>query len=194
MMRALSLLLLGLCGGATATLARADALLVTRGLFSSRAAAKEAISQGLVSTRSGAVVKKSSLMLADDAVLHVLHEDAESSAAAEITSRLRPKLEACAVDVKGAAVLDIGASTGCFADSVLTAGASAVTVVEWGALTASGAAARERLADDARVTRVTKLERGNVRSIDAAALPQPSYDVITVDVSYTSLRLVLPVV
>jgi hypothetical protein len=57
--------------GCAGTSIRVDALLVQRGLFPSRAAAKAAIADGLVMTRSGAVVKKASVLLAPDARLAV---------------------------------------------------------------------------------------------------------------------------
>jgi 23S rRNA (cytidine1920-2'-O)/16S rRNA (cytidine1409-2'-O)-methyltransferase len=99
--------------------------------------------------------------------------------------KLAHALDCFATPVAGRIVLDVGASTGGFTDCVLQRGAAAVIAVDvgygqfaWG------------LRQDPRVT---LLERTNIRRLDSAALPaRPELAVI--DVSFISLRLVLPVV
>jgi 23S rRNA (cytidine1920-2'-O)/16S rRNA (cytidine1409-2'-O)-methyltransferase len=87
------------------------------------------------------------------------------------------------IDVGGRRCLDVGASTGGFSDCLLRAGARAVIALDvgYGQLALS-------LRNDPRVH---VLERTNVRALEAAALPFTP-DFVTVDVSFISLRLVLP--
>jgi len=87
------------------------------------------------------------------------------------------------IDVRGRRCLDVGASTGGFTDCLLQAGACAVVALDvgYGQLALS-------LRNDARVH---VLERTNARDLEAAALPCVP-DFVAVDVSFISLRLVLP--
>lgn len=96
--------------------------------------------------------------------------------------KLAGALEDLGIDVRGRRVLDLGASTGGFTDCLLQAGAAAVAAVDvgYGQLAAS-------LRDDPRVV---VLERTNARHLDPAALPFVP-DLVTVDVSFISVRLLL---
>jgi 23S rRNA (cytidine1920-2'-O)/16S rRNA (cytidine1409-2'-O)-methyltransferase len=87
------------------------------------------------------------------------------------------------VDPAGCVCLDIGASTGGFTDCLLQAGARRVVAVDvgYGQLD-------ERLRRDERVT---VLERTNARNLSADLLPE-AIDLVTADVSFISLRLLLP--
>ena len=87
------------------------------------------------------------------------------------------------VDPAGRRCLDLGASTGGFCDCLLQAGASEVVAVDVG----YGQLA-PRLRGDPRV-RV--LERTNARSLETSALAGP-VDLVTLDLSFISVRLVLP--
>jgi 23S rRNA (cytidine1920-2'-O)/16S rRNA (cytidine1409-2'-O)-methyltransferase len=89
------------------------------------------------------------------------------------------------VDPSGRACLDIGASTGGFVDCLLQAGARSVVAVDVGV-----GQLHERLRQDPRVT---VLERTNARYLSAEALPEP-VDLVTADVSFISLRLLLPAI
>ncbi len=89
------------------------------------------------------------------------------------------------VDARGRHCLDIGASTGGFTDCLLQAGAADVVAVDvgYGQL-------HQTLRNDPRV-RV--LERTNARELDAALLPQKvAIDLVVIDASFISLRLLLP--
>ncbi len=87
------------------------------------------------------------------------------------------------VRVEGRLALDVGASTGGFTDVLIRRGASHVIALDVG----YGQLA-DRLRRDARVT---VIDRTNIRNVAAVDLPyQP--DLIVVDVSFISLRLVLP--
>ncbi|MEY3608453.1 MAG: hypothetical protein RLZZ447_1241, partial [Verrucomicrobiota bacterium] len=91
-----------------------------------------------------------------------------------------------ALDLRGAQVLDVGASTGGFTDCALQAGASAVVCVDVGR-----AQLHARLRADPRVI---NLEQVNARHLRASDLPRPDYDTIVMDLSFISLTAVLPAV
>lgn len=99
-------------------------------------------------------------------------------------SRAGEKLEAAldtfGIDVTAAAALDVGASTGGFTDVLLSRGVSSVVAVDvgYGQLV-------WRLATDPRVEVV---DRTNMRTADPASLGAP-FDVVVVDVSFISVRL-----
>jgi 23S rRNA (cytidine1920-2'-O)/16S rRNA (cytidine1409-2'-O)-methyltransferase len=86
------------------------------------------------------------------------------------------------VDPSGRVCLDVGASTGGFTDCLLQAGARRVIAVDvgYGQL-------HERLRQDRRVT---LHERTNARSLPAELISEP-VELVTVDVSFISLRLLL---
>lgn len=110
-MRFLLPLLLALSGEILALpTVRVDALLVTRGFFPSRGAAKTAVQQGLVSTRSGSVVKKASMAIDEAAILRVGAANGEESsedsgiACSEAAQSSPAALETAHRDVGGVAV------------------------------------------------------------------------------------------
>jgi 23S rRNA (cytidine1920-2'-O)/16S rRNA (cytidine1409-2'-O)-methyltransferase len=158
---------------------RADRLLVERGLFESRARAQAAIAAGLV-TANGVPVAKPSDEIATDAVL-------EAAPAHPWVSRGGVKLAAAldhfGFDPAGRACLDVGASTGGFTDVLLARGARRVYAVDvgHGQLHASLAARPQ----------VVALEGTDIRRLTPAMLPEPP-DAAVVDVSFISLKLVLP--
>jgi 23S rRNA (cytidine1920-2'-O)/16S rRNA (cytidine1409-2'-O)-methyltransferase len=87
--------------------------------------------------------------------------------------------------VRGKTALDIGASTGGFTDCLLQAGAARVIGVDVG-----HGQLHWKLQSDPRVV---SIDRTNVRHLTAEMLPQRC-DLAVIDVSFISLRLVLPVV
>jgi len=97
--------------------------------------------------------------------------------------KLAGALAELGLDPRGRRCLDVGASTGGFTDCLLQAGAREVVAVDvgYGQLD-------PRLRADPRV-RV--LERTNARGLEAAALAGP-VELVTVDVSFISVRLLLP--
>ncbi|HWU36376.1 MAG TPA: TlyA family RNA methyltransferase, partial [Candidatus Acidoferrum sp.] len=99
--------------------------------------------------------------------------------------KLRHALDVFHVDPRGRVCLDVGASTGGFTDCLLQAGARLVVAVDvgYGQLAA-------RLRQDPRVH---AMERTNIRYLDTSRLPARP-DLATIDVSFISLELVLPVV
>ena len=90
------------------------------------------------------------------------------------------------LDLRGAQVLDVGASTGGFTDCALQAGAAAVVCIDVGR-----AQLHARLRADPRVT---NLEQMNARHLRASDLPRSDYDAIVMDLSFISLTAVLPAV
>jgi 23S rRNA (cytidine1920-2'-O)/16S rRNA (cytidine1409-2'-O)-methyltransferase len=97
--------------------------------------------------------------------------------------KLDAALERFGVEVAGRRALDAGASTGGFTDCLLQRGAAEVVAVDVG-----HGQLHERLRTDPRVV---NLERTNVRAVDADAIGGP-VDVVVADLSFISLRTVLP--
>ena len=158
---------------------RADALLAERGFYESRAKAREAIEAGLVSA-DGRLVQKPS---------QVIDAGAKIAAAAPYpwVSRGGVKLdfalkEFC-VDPSGCYCLDIGASTGGFTDVLLSRGARHVVAIDVG-----HGQLHPRIASDARVTALEKLDARDLRAQHLAEPPS----LIVCDASFISLRLILP--
>ncbi|MEK6630299.1 MAG: TlyA family RNA methyltransferase, partial [Acidobacteriota bacterium] len=99
--------------------------------------------------------------------------------------KLAHALDAFGIAVTGREALDIGASTGGFTDVLLQRGATRVVALDVG-----HGQLDWRLRSDARVI---TLEHRNARDLDLGWLPGP-VDVVTIDVSFISLRLILPAV
>jgi 23S rRNA (cytidine1920-2'-O)/16S rRNA (cytidine1409-2'-O)-methyltransferase len=164
---------------AMSTRKRADLLLVERGLFESRTQAQAAIAAGLV-TANDEPVRKPSDALAVDCVLR-------AAPAHPWVSRGGVKL-AAALDHFGFAVeghtgLDLGASTGGFTDVLLARGAKRVYAVDVGH--------GQLHARVASRPQVVALEGVDARTLTPALIPEP-LTFATVDVSFISLKLVLP--
>lgn len=163
---------------------RADQLLAERGLADSREAAKRLIMAGLVffegpsgvSTR----VDKPGTKYSSDTVFTVQGKERFVSRGAY---KLLTALEAFSLPVRGAVALDGGASTGGFTDCLLQHGAARVYAVDVG-----HAQLHEKLRNDPRVI---SLEKTNLRDAPPGLIPE-FVDIITADVSFISLTLVLP--
>lgn len=161
---------------------RLDELLVARGLAESRAQAKALIMSGRV-LRGTERLDKPGKDFPDDVELTVERPPRFVSRGGE---KLTAALERFALDLRGAHVLDVGASTGGFTDCVLQAGAADVVCVDVGR-----AQLHARLRADPRVT---NLEKINARFLAARDLPRSEFDVIVMDLSFISLKTVLPAV
>jgi 23S rRNA (cytidine1920-2'-O)/16S rRNA (cytidine1409-2'-O)-methyltransferase len=160
---------------------RADAALVDAGLFASREQAKAAVIAGRVRIGEHPVAKPGHPV--DDDVVFCVEP------AQEYVSRgghkLAGALDVFGMDVAGANVVDVGASTGGFTDCLLQRGATSVTAVDVG----YGQLAW-KLRQDARVRVV---ERTNIRTIEGD-LPGAPFDLAVIDVSFVGLAKVLPAV
>jgi 23S rRNA (cytidine1920-2'-O)/16S rRNA (cytidine1409-2'-O)-methyltransferase len=162
---------------------RIDALLAERGLAGSRTSAAESIRAGRVRVgRDGPVVAKPSQLVAEDAEL-LLAEPPKYVSRGGV--KLENALDALAIDVAGLDCLDVGASTGGFTDCLLGRGAARVI-----ALDVARGQLDWKLRNDPRVE---VIERRNARDLDPAELPfAPA--LATIDVSFISLRKVIPAV
>jgi len=160
---------------------RADRLLVARGLFESRARAQAAIAAGLV-TADGVVVRKASEEISAAAAITAEPEHAYVSRGGV---KLAAALDTFALDVDGCVCLDVGASTGGFTEVLLERGARRVYAVDVGT---GQLHPRLRGRGD-----VVSIERTDIRKLDPSCLPEQP-DFATVDVSFISLKLVLPAV
>jgi 23S rRNA (cytidine1920-2'-O)/16S rRNA (cytidine1409-2'-O)-methyltransferase len=98
--------------------------------------------------------------------------------------KLDGAIDEFAIDVQGAFCVDIGASTGGFTDCLLQRGAAGVLAIDVG----RGQLDWKLRTDD----RVRSMERTDVRDFDATTIGVP--DLVVVDVSFISLRTVLPAI
>jgi 23S rRNA (cytidine1920-2'-O)/16S rRNA (cytidine1409-2'-O)-methyltransferase len=96
--------------------------------------------------------------------------------------KLEGALDDLGIEVSGLACLDVGASTGGFTDCLLARGARSVVAVDVGR-----GQLHERLRQDPRVRNI---ERMNARYLSPDLLPTP-IDLVVIDVSFISLRLLL---
>ena len=161
---------------------RLDELLVARGLAPTRAQAKALIMTGRVRRGTDRLDKPGKEFPAD---LDVTVEQPP-----RFVSRGGEKLAGAlthfALDLHGAHVLDVGASTGGFTDCALQAGAADVVCVDVGR-----AQLHPKLVGDPRVTNFEKI---NARHLTARDLPRSEFDAVVMDLSFISLRSVLPAV
>ena len=161
---------------------RLDELLVARGLAPTRAQAKALIMAGRV-LHGTERLEKPGREFADDFELSVEQPPRFVSRGGE---KLAAALAAFAIDLRGSHVLDVGASTGGFTDCALQAGAASVVCVDVGR-----AQLHAKLRADPRVT---NLEKINARHLPDTALPRSEFDALVMDLSFISLRTVLPAV
>jgi 23S rRNA (cytidine1920-2'-O)/16S rRNA (cytidine1409-2'-O)-methyltransferase len=161
---------------------RLDELLVTRGLSPTRAQAKALIMSGRVRHGTERLDKPGKDYPADFA----LTIDQPPRFVSRGGEKLAAFLEKFPVSFAGAHVLDVGASTGGFTDCMLQAGAASATCVDVG-----HSQLHEKIRRDPRVT---NLEKVNARHLQPGALPRADYDAIAMDLSFISLKSVLPAV
>jgi 23S rRNA (cytidine1920-2'-O)/16S rRNA (cytidine1409-2'-O)-methyltransferase len=159
---------------------RIDQLLVQRGLAPSRERARALIMAGSVYV-AGRRVDKPGTLVAADAMCEVQGSRGELRYASRGGLKLERALDAFGLSPQGLVCLDVGASTGGFTDVLLQRGARLVYAVDVG----QGQLAWELRNDP----RVVVMERTNIRHLER--LPEPA-QAATIDVSFISLRLVLP--
>jgi len=99
--------------------------------------------------------------------------------------KLEGALQSLELNPQGCICLDVGASTGGFTDCLLQHGAFRVYAVDVG----YGQLAWKLRQDP----RVVVIERTNIRHMSAEVIPEP-VDLITIDVSFISLKIVVPAV
>ena len=159
---------------------RADLLLVERGLFESRARAQAAIEAGLVTANDKLIAKPSETVPVD--------AELQAQPAHPFVSRggvkLSGALERYPIEIENHVCLDVGASTGGFTEVLLANGASLVFAVDVG---------RGQLHPSLHGhPKIVSLEETDIRSFEGKRLPARP-DVVMIDVSFISLKAVLPV-
>jgi 23S rRNA (cytidine1920-2'-O)/16S rRNA (cytidine1409-2'-O)-methyltransferase len=161
---------------------RLDSELVRRGLARSREHAVALITEGRVAVAGQAATKPATGVEAGTPVV-VRTDPDEPRWVSRGAHKLLGALDAFGVDVEARRALDAGASTGGFTEVLLSRGAAEVVAVDVG----YGELAWSLRTDD----RVHVHERTNVRSLTPEQIGGPA-DVVVADLSFISLRLVLP--
>jgi 23S rRNA (cytidine1920-2'-O)/16S rRNA (cytidine1409-2'-O)-methyltransferase len=164
---------------------RLDAVLVERGLATTRERARALILAGQVringqtATKAGAAVPGGAMVTLDAP---------DHPYVGRGGLKLAHALEVFGISPAGKLALDIGASTGGFTDVLLQRGARLVVALDVG-----HGQLDWKLRNDPRVV---VLERTNARTLRPEQLPERArhFAIITVDVSFISLRQILPVV
>lgn len=160
--------------------ARLDAVLVERGLASSREKAQALILAGLVVVNDHAASKPGH-RIPIGAQIRLKGEPCPFVSRGGL--KLAAGLEAFGVEPSGRVCVDVGASTGGFTDCLLRQGAARVYAVDVG----YGQLAWKLRRDP----RVISIERQNIRELSREAIPE-RIDLVVVDASFISLKLVLP--
>jgi 23S rRNA (cytidine1920-2'-O)/16S rRNA (cytidine1409-2'-O)-methyltransferase len=167
---------------------RLDALLVARGLAATRERARALILAGQVRVdlpSKAAAPLKAGTMVQDDVEVSLATPDHPYVGRGGL--KLAHALDAFGLDPRGWVALDVGASTGGFTDVLLQRGAARVVALDVG---------HGQLAWSIRTDpRVVVVEKVNARTLTRDQLgpgAPDAFDLITIDVSFISLRLVLP--
>ncbi len=160
---------------------RLDQLLLNAGLVASRSRARDAISRGTVKVNGRTVTKPSSTFPAS-AVIEI--DDPAQAYVSRAALKLKAALDEFGLDPAGLDCLDIGASTGGFADVLLERGANHVIAVDVG-----HDQLHPRLRADERITNYEGL---NARVLEKEHLEGREIGAIVSDVSFISLKLALP--
>lgn len=161
---------------------RLDLILVEKGMVKSRQRAQAVIMAGKVLVNERPIDKPGFFVAPED---RVELKGADIAYVSRGGLKLEAALNELQLDVTGAICIDVGSSTGGFTDCLLQYGAERVYAVDVG----YGQLAWKLRQDP----RVSVIERTNVRYITAAAIPAP-VDLITVDVSFISLKIVVPAI
>jgi len=161
---------------------RLDRLLVERGLTPTRERARALIMAGAVLVDE-VVVDKAGTQVSTDSTVRIKGEDNPYVSRGGL--KLKGALDHFGIDPRGSVVLDVGVSTGGFTDCLLQEGAEKVYAVDVG---------YGQLAWKLRINeRVVLFERENIRYFSGDGIDD-DIDLVTIDVSFISLKLVLPAV
>lgn len=172
--------------GAQAARVRLDVLLVQRGLASSRERARALVLANQVRVPTVPGPYKAGQLVRGDAPVELVQPDHPYVGRGGL--KLAHAMDRFDITVAGRDALDIGASTGGFTDVMLQRGARHVVALDVG-----HGQLDWRLRSDERVL---CLERVNARYLTDEHLPADHrrFDLVTIDVSFISLRYILPVV
>src|SRR5262245_42103749 len=158
---------------------RLDVLLVKRGLAESRAKAQALIMAGQVRVSGQTTLKPATAIPADSP----LTVDSGPRFVSRGGEKLEAALDAFGIDVSGFVCADVGASTGGFTDCLLQRGAAKVYAIDVGK-----GILHWKLRNDSRGV---VMEETNARFVES--LPE-QVDLVTVDASFISLKILLPVI
>lgn len=159
---------------------RLDQLLLARGLFESRARARDAVQRGAV-TVDGRVVTKPGLPTPETAIIEI--DDPARGYVSRAALKLIAALDHFSLSPDGMHCLDIGASTGGFTQVLLERGAVHVSAIDVG-----HGQMHPKIAADPRVANMEGL---NARNLEADDLDGTAIDFIVSDVSFISLKIAL---
>lgn len=162
---------------------RADEIITDIGLVKTRSKARALIEEGKVFC-NGKIVDKPSRRYPEDAEFAI---DSDSMALRFVSRaglKLEGFLEKFGIDLRGAKILDAGASTGGFTDCALSRGAASACCVDVGT-----GQLHEKLLGDPRVK---NFEKTDVRSLSPEFFDGALFDFICADLSFISLEKVLP--
>lgn len=160
---------------------RLDNFLVEQGMVSSRSMAQSMIMAGEVYVNEQKASKAGEMVTGEE---HIEIRGKSLKYVSRGGLKLDKAMSVFPIDLNGKVCMDIGASTGGFTDCMLQNGADRVYSIDVG----YGQLAW-KLRQDARVV---NLERTNIRYVTEEQVPD-SIDFFSVDVSFISLKLVLPV-
>ncbi len=160
---------------------RLDVLLVEKGLFTSREKAKASVMAGLVYV-DGNRIDKAGNMTNQESELFVKEPLCPYVSRGGL--KLAKAIESFGLTLQGKTTIDMGASTGGFTDCMLQNGANKVYAIDVGYGQLDW-----KLRTDPRVI---NMEKTNIRYIDSISFPE-KVDFISIDVSFISLHLILPV-
>lgn len=160
---------------------RVDVILVEKGLVESREKAKRVIMEGSVFVGTKRIDKPGEKL---DEDVEVVIKDNPLTYVSRGGLKLEKAIELFNIDLTNKVAIDIGASTGGFTDCMLQNGASKVFAVDVGYGQLDW-----RLRNDPRVI---VMERTNIRNVSLDDIGE-KVDFISIDVSFISLKLVLPV-
>jgi 23S rRNA (cytidine1920-2'-O)/16S rRNA (cytidine1409-2'-O)-methyltransferase len=159
---------------------RVDVLLVERGLFESRARARAAIDAGLVIANDKQILKPSEVVPADA----VLQAQPAHPWVSRGGVKLAAALEQYEIEIEDHVCLDVGASTGGFTEVLLANGAALVFAIDVG---------HGQLHPSLHGNpKIVSMEATDIRKFEGKRLPARP-DVVVIDVSFISLKAVLPV-
>jgi len=161
---------------------RLDVLLSEQNPEMTRSRAQAVIMSGKVYV-NGQKELKAGAMFPEDAAVEIRGEALRYVSRGGL--KLERAIERFGVELGGVTAMDVGASTGGFTDCMLQNGAQKVYAVDVG----TGQLNEKLLADP----RVINLENTNARYIDDTVIPE-KVDFVSIDVSFISLRLILPAV
>jgi len=160
---------------------RVDRFLVSRGFFESRVRAQAAIAAGLV-TANGILVHKASEKVSANAAVIAQRPHPYVSRGG---IKLAAALDHYRIDVTNRVCLDVGASTGGFTEVLALRGAKRIYAVDVGHAQLHASLHRRR--------EIVSLEKTDIRTLAPSKLSEQP-DLATVDVSFISLKLVLPAI